>query len=40
MTAGKTPVALLHIMPTAAGIAFGVLFIFWLVAMRRHKPVA
>jgi len=39
MTVGKTPTALLHIMPTAAGIAFGVLFIFWLVAMRRHKPV-
>jgi len=36
---GKTPTALLHIMPLAAGIAFTVLFSFWFVAMRRHKLV-
>jgi hypothetical protein len=36
---GKTPAALLQTMPVAAGAAFGMLFIVWLVAMRRHKPV-
>jgi hypothetical protein len=37
---GKTPAALLQTMPVAAGAAFGMLFIVWLVAMRRHKPAA
>ena len=37
---GKNPAALLQIMPVAAGTAFVVLFLAWLVVMRRHKPVA
>ena len=37
---GKTPAALLQVMPVAAGIAFGILFFVWLVTMRRHKPSA
>ena len=37
---GTTPTALLQTMPVAAGTAFVVLFFFWLVAMRRHKPAA
>ncbi len=37
---GQTPASLLHVMPFAAGIAFVILFIFWMVAMRHHKPVA
>jgi len=36
---GQTPAALLQTMPVAAGAAFVVLFFFWLVTMRRHKPV-
>jgi hypothetical protein len=32
---GKTPDALLRIMPVAAGLAFGLLLISWLVTMRR-----
>jgi len=39
LTAGKTPAALLHVMPVAAGIAFVILFGFWFTAMRRHKLV-
>lgn len=38
--AGKTSKSvanLLHVMPVAAGIAFAILFGFWLAAMRRHK---
>lgn len=38
---GKTPGALLHVMPIAAGIAFAVLFAVWLYNMRRqhsNKP--
>jgi O-antigen/teichoic acid export membrane protein len=35
---GKTPAALLQTMPVAAGIAFGILFLVWLVAMKRQKP--
>ena len=35
---GQTPAALLQTMPVATGTAFVVLFIFWLVALRRHKP--
>ena len=33
---GKTPAALLHTMPIAAGAAFGVLLVAWLVMMQRH----
>jgi hypothetical protein len=35
---GKTPPDLLRVMPVAAGIAFGVLFLFWLTTLRRHHP--
>jgi hypothetical protein len=34
---GKSPTDLLRVMPVAAGVAFGVLFSFWLIAMRTHK---
>jgi hypothetical protein len=34
---GKSPTDLLRVMPVTAGVAFGVLFLFWLVAMRTHK---
>jgi hypothetical protein len=34
---GKSPAALLQTMPVAAGLAFGALFLVWLVAMRLHK---
>jgi hypothetical protein len=34
---GKSPTDLLRVMPVAAGVAFGVLFLFWLIAMRTHK---
>jgi hypothetical protein len=34
---GNSPAALLHIMPYAAGIAFGIVFVVWLIAMRLHK---
>jgi hypothetical protein len=34
---GKTPAALLQTMPVAAGIAFGILFLIWLLAMKRPK---
>jgi O-antigen/teichoic acid export membrane protein len=37
---GKTSGALLQAMPVAAGSAFVILFIFWIIAMRRHRPVA
>ena len=37
---GKTPAALLQIMPVAAGVAFLILLTVWIGAMRRHKPVA
>ncbi|MGO8839374.1 MAG: hypothetical protein ACLQAH_14750 [Limisphaerales bacterium] len=36
LAAGKTPAALLHTMPVAAGAAFGILFVTWLVTMQRH----
>jgi len=35
---GKSPAALLFAMPVAAGVAFGVLFIIWLVSLYRHHP--
>jgi hypothetical protein len=35
--AGKSPNELLHVMPIASGIAFAVLFLVWLIAMRLHK---
>ena len=34
---GKSPAALLQTMPVAAGLAFGALFLVWLIAMRPHK---
>jgi hypothetical protein len=34
---GKSPAALLQTMPVAAGLAFGALFLVWLVTMRTHK---
>lgn len=37
---GKTPAQLLHAMPIIAGAAFSILFFAWLIAMKRHKPVA
>jgi hypothetical protein len=36
---GKNPAALLHVMPIAAGIACGLLFLIWLITIRRHQPV-
>ena len=35
---GKSPPALLHVMPATAGVAFFILFFVWFVALRRHKP--
>jgi hypothetical protein len=40
LTLGKTPPDLLRVMPAAAGMAFGVLFLFWLATLRRHHPAA
>lgn len=40
LVAGKTPAALLDTMPFATGGAFGLLFVFWLLAMRQHAPAA
>jgi hypothetical protein len=37
---GKTPAALLQTMPITAGVAFGILFFFWLFTMKQHKPCA
>jgi len=34
---GKSPDALLRLMPVAAGVCFAAVFLVWLVAMRRHK---
>jgi hypothetical protein len=34
---GKSPAELLRVMPVAAGVAFGALITFWLVAMKRQK---
>ena len=34
---GKSPADLLRVMPVAAGIAFGVVFLIWLIAMVTHK---
>lgn len=34
---GKSPAALLGLMPVAAGISFAVVFLVWLMAMRLHK---
>jgi O-antigen/teichoic acid export membrane protein len=36
---GTTSIALLQIMPVAAGVAFVILLTVWIIAMRRHKPV-
>jgi hypothetical protein len=33
---GQTPAALLHVMPLAAGAAFAILLVTWLVTMQRH----
>ena len=35
---GKSPAELLRVMPVAAGLAFGALFVVWLIAMRSAKP--
>jgi len=37
---GKSPAELLRVMPIMAGLSFGTLFVFWLTAMRRHKPIS
>ena len=37
---GKSPADLLRVMPIMAGLSFGTLFVFWLTAMRRHKPIS
>ncbi|HEX9048212.1 MAG TPA: hypothetical protein VF988_14395 [Verrucomicrobiae bacterium] len=34
---GHSPVSLPHLMPYAAGAAFGIVFVVWLMAMRLHK---
>jgi hypothetical protein len=34
---GKSPADLLRVMPVAAGIAFGAVFLIWLIAMLTHK---
>ena len=34
---GKSPADLLLVMPITAGVAFGVLFLVWLIALRTHK---
>jgi hypothetical protein len=34
---GKSPEDLLRVMPVTAGIAFGAVFLIWLVAMRGYK---
>jgi hypothetical protein len=36
---GKSPANLLHVMPTAAGIAFGTMFFIWLITILRHKSI-
>lgn len=36
LTIGKTPALMLQAMPIAAGAAFVVLLVAWLVAMQRH----
>lgn len=35
---GKSPAELLCVMPVVTGLAFGLLFCVWLIAMKRHKP--
>jgi len=37
---GNSPADLLSAMPIMAGLSFGTLFVFWLTAMRRHKPIS
>lgn len=37
---GRTPAALLHMMPLAVGVAFVLMLVFWLKTMRRHHPPA
>ena len=37
---GNSPADLLRVMPIMAGLSFGTLFVFWLTAMRRHKPIS
>jgi hypothetical protein len=34
---GRSPADLLRVMPVAAGIAFGAMFLIWLIAMLTHK---
>ena len=38
LTWGKSPSAMLQLMPAAAGSVFGLLFVSWLVAMRISHP--
>lgn len=38
LTWGKSPPVMLQLMPAAAGSAFGLLFVSWLVAMRISHP--
>ena len=40
LVVGHTPAALLQTMPVASGTAFIILFLVWLVTLRRHKPSA
>jgi len=35
---GKTPAAMLHVMPAAAALSFAILLAGWLLAMRRPHP--
>jgi hypothetical protein len=35
---GKSPAALLRVMPLTAGTACGMLFLVWLITIRRYKP--
>lgn len=34
---GKTPDVLVHVMPVAAGVAFSILFVTWLVSIKQHR---
>ena len=36
---GKSPADLLRVMPVAAGISFGILFVIWLTTMRRRRSI-
>ncbi|HTQ52602.1 MAG TPA: hypothetical protein VMJ12_17980 [Candidatus Acidoferrales bacterium] len=38
LSLGKSPAALIQTMPVAAGTAFVIFLVIWLVTLRRHKP--